>query len=98
MTPFQDITAAVAGIVLFLYGLQRFSSELQTVGGEELKSWLTRVTASRWSGFLIGALATAILQSSSAVTSLAVSLVDQTIPRARTRRAHFSRSFLRSEK
>jgi phosphate:Na+ symporter len=37
------------------------------------------VTANRWRGFLVGALATAIVQSSSAITARAVTLVDATV-------------------
>ncbi|HTP66583.1 MAG TPA: hypothetical protein VMJ66_14420, partial [Geobacteraceae bacterium] len=70
MTRFQGFFAAIAAVFLFLHGLQNFSRELQTVGGESLQSWLGRVTASRWRGFAIGALATAIVQSSSAVNAL----------------------------
>jgi Na+/phosphate symporter len=76
MSTVQGLTAALSAIILFLYGLQAFSSELQVVGGDSLKSWLGRVTANRVRGFLVGALATAIVQSSSAITALAVTLVD----------------------
>jgi len=76
MTPFQGIVAALSAIVLFLYGLEGFSRELQTVGGPVLQSWLPRVTANRWIGFLIGMVATAILQSSGAIAAIAASLVD----------------------
>jgi len=76
MTPFQGPFAAVSAIILFLYGLQGFSRELQAVGGTTLQSWLGRVTANRWIGFLVGAAATAIVQSSSAITALTVTLVD----------------------
>jgi phosphate:Na+ symporter len=76
MSTLQGLTAALSAIVLFLYGLQAFSSELQIVGGDSLKSWLGRVTANRVRGFLVGAFATAIVQSSSAITALAVTLVD----------------------
>ena len=79
MTPLQGLIAALSAIVLFLYGLQGFSSELQAVGGERLRIWLGRVTSSRWSGFLVGALATAMVQSSSAITALAVTLVDAAV-------------------
>ncbi|MDR2861530.1 MAG: Na/Pi symporter [Syntrophobacterales bacterium] len=71
--------AAFAAIILFLYSLQGFSRELQIVGGEKLKVWLGKVTSNRWVGFLIGAAATAIVQSSTAVISLAVSLVDTSV-------------------
>jgi phosphate:Na+ symporter len=76
MTGLQGLIAAVSAIVLFLFGLQAFSRELQAVGGEALQSWLGRVTASRWRGFAVGALATAVVQSSSAVTALTTALVD----------------------
>jgi Na/Pi-cotransporter len=79
MTTFRIIMAAFAAIILFLYSLQGFSRELQTVGGEKLKLWLGRVTANRWVGFLIGAVATAVVQSSTAVISLSVSLVDAAV-------------------
>src|SRR5215471_8478126 len=79
MTPFQGLFAAVSAVVLFLYGLQGFSTELRAVGGEALQSWLGRVTASRWRGFAVGALATAIVQSSSAVTALTTALVDASV-------------------
>jgi phosphate:Na+ symporter len=46
------------------------------VGGPALATWLGRMTKRRWQGVLLGALATAIVQSSSAITSLAVALVD----------------------
>jgi Na/Pi-cotransporter len=76
VTPLQGLLAAVPAVVLFLYGLQGFSTELRAVGGEALQSWLGRVTASRWRGFAVGALATAVVQSSSAVTALTTALVD----------------------
>jgi hypothetical protein len=76
MSPLQGLFAAVAAVVLFLYGLQGFSHELQVIGETALQSWLGRVTASRWLGFVTGALTTAVVQSSSAVTALTAALVD----------------------
>jgi Na/Pi-cotransporter len=76
MTPLQALFAAVSAVVLFLYGLHGFSRELQAVGGTALQAWLGRVTASRWRAFAAGAMATAVVQSSSAVTALTTALVD----------------------
>lgn len=76
MTGLQALFAAFSAVVLFLYGLQNFSRELRATGGIALKSWLQRITASRWLGFMVGAAATAIVQSSSAITALTVALVD----------------------
>ncbi len=79
MTELQSFFAVVSAIVLFVYGLQGFSRELQAVGGLALKSWLRRVTENRWSGFIVGALATAVVQSSSVITSLTAALVDASV-------------------
>ena len=76
MSNFRILLAAASAIVLFLYGLQAFSQEIQTVGGAKLTEWLGRLTQSRWRALLLGAVATAIVQSSSATTSLTVALVD----------------------
>jgi len=73
------VFAAISAIVLFLHGLQGFSREVQEVGGQALQSWLARVTANRWLGFLVGAVTTAVVQSSSAITSMAAGLVDAAI-------------------
>jgi Na/Pi-cotransporter len=76
MSNFRIFLAAASAIVLFLYGLQAFSQEIQTVGGAKLTEWLGRLTQSRWRALLLGAVATAIVQSSSATTALTVALVD----------------------
>jgi phosphate:Na+ symporter len=76
MSNLKILFAAISAIALFLYGLEGFSRELQAVGGETLRKWLGRLTKSRWRGVVLGAVATAIIQSSSAVTSLTVALVD----------------------
>jgi len=76
MSNLKILFAAISAIALFLYGLEGFSREIQAVGGETLRKWLGRLTKSRWRGVLLGSVATAIIQSSSAVTSLTVALVD----------------------
>ena len=76
MSNVRILLAVVSAIVLFLYGLGAFSQEIQRVGGEVLRKWLGRLTDSRWRGVLLGIVATAIVQSSSAVTSLTAALVD----------------------
>jgi phosphate:Na+ symporter len=76
MSNLRILFAAISAIVLFLYGLEAFGREIQSVGGETFRKWLGRLTESRWRGVVLGIVATAIIQSSSAVTSLAVVLVD----------------------
>lgn len=76
MSEFQIALSVLATVVLFLYGLQSFSQEVQHQGRERLRDALARLTGNRYSGFLLGAVFTALVQSSSAVSSLAVSLVN----------------------
>jgi phosphate:Na+ symporter len=76
MSNFKILLTAISAIVLFLYGLEGFSQEIQRVGGAAFSHLLRRLTESRWRGVLLGAVATAIVQSSSAITSLTVALVD----------------------
>ncbi len=76
MSNLRILFAAISAIVLFLYGLEAFSREIQAVGGETFRKWLGRLTESRWRAVVLGIVATAVIQSSSAVTSLTVALVD----------------------
>ena len=76
METFNVFISTLAAIVLFLYSLSGFSKELQEAGAEKLPLWLGRITGHRLSGFGLGVLLTALIQSSSAVTSITVSLVD----------------------
>jgi phosphate:Na+ symporter len=76
MSNLKILLASTAAIVLFLYGLEGFGHEIQRAGGATLNKWLVKLTETRWRGVLLGAAATAIVQSSSAVTSLTVALVD----------------------
>lgn len=76
MDTLDFLVAVFATVILFLYGLQSFSREVQTLGADRLQSTLRRLTGNRMSGFLLGAGFTALVQSSSAVTALSVALVD----------------------
>jgi phosphate:Na+ symporter len=76
MSNLRILLASTSAIVLFLYGLESFSREIQRAGGATLNKWLGELTKSRWRGVLLGAVATAMVQSSSAVTSLTAPLVD----------------------
>jgi Na/Pi-cotransporter len=76
MSNFRVLLSIASAVVLFLYGLAAFSHEVQEVGGEALRKWLGRLTEKRWRAILLGGVATAIIQSSSAVTSLTVALVE----------------------
>jgi len=76
MNIFNTLVAIMAMISLFLFSLRGFSKQLQTLGSDKMQVWLGKITSNRFSGFLLGAMLTAIIQSSSAVTSITVALVD----------------------
>jgi phosphate:Na+ symporter len=76
MTLFNTLIAIVAMISLFLFSLRGFSKQLQKLGAERMKIWLGKITRNRFSGLLLGAVITAVIQSSSAVSSITIALVD----------------------
>ena len=68
--------AGLTAIILFIFGLENFSAEIQQISGERFRKFLTRATSIPLLGLLIGALVTAVIQSSSATSVIAVSLVN----------------------
>jgi len=69
----------LGGIVLFLFGMTLLGEHLRELSGGRAERALRRVTDSRGRGLLLGFAVTAVVQSSSAVTVLAVSLADAEI-------------------
>lgn len=76
MSYFQTLIIVFATIALFLYGLKSFSEEVKKLSTEKLQSLISKVTRYSISGFILGAVLTSIIQSSSAVSSITVALVD----------------------
>lgn len=76
MSLLQTLIAVLATISLFLYGLNGFSKEVRDIGSDYFKVLLGKITRNRFGGFGLGILLTAIIQSSSAVSSITVALVD----------------------
>jgi len=66
----------VGGLTLFLYGVSRLSGALQDAAGEKVRAALGRFTTNRLSAVGTGAVATAILESSSVTTVMVVALVN----------------------
>ncbi len=73
---FTDITGLLGGLALFLYGMQMMSSGLESAAGNKMKQILEKLTANRFLGVLVGAVITAIIQSSSATTVMVVGFVN----------------------
>lgn len=66
----------LGGLALFLYGMQMMSAGLEAAAGDRMKSILERLTANRFLGVLVGAVITAVIQSSSATTVMVVGFVN----------------------
>ena len=63
------------GLALFIYGMNFMSEGLQKAAGEKMKSILALLTRNVFIGVLAGAAATAVLQSSGAVTVMVIGFV-----------------------
>ena len=68
-------TGLVGGLALFLFGMERMATALKAVAGDRMRDILARLTTNRFAGVATGALATAVIQSSSVTTVLVVGFV-----------------------
>lgn len=73
---FTYVMELLGGLALFLYGMQMMSTGLEDAAGNRMKVILEKLTANRFVGVLVGALITAIIQSSSATTVMVVGFVN----------------------
>ena len=71
-----EIFGLLGGLALFLYGMQMMSTGLETAAGNKMKKILEKLTGNRIKGVLIGALITAVINSSSATTVMVVGFVN----------------------
>lgn len=76
-----DVLSLIGGLALFLYGMNIMGNGLEKLGGGKLEKILERLTSNPVKGVLLGALVTAIIQSSSATTVMVVGFVNSGIMR-----------------
>ncbi|MBQ6530523.1 MAG: Na/Pi symporter, partial [Clostridia bacterium] len=69
----------LGGLAMFLYGMNVMGDGLKKLGGSKLESILEKLTKNRIMGVLLGAVVTAIIQSSSATTVMVVGFVNSGI-------------------
>jgi len=69
------IILILAGLGLFLYGINLMSTSLKTLAGNKLKIIIEKSTNSPLKGILVGIVITVLIQSSSGTTALVVGLV-----------------------
>lgn len=70
------ILGLLGGLALFLYGMQMMSDGLEKLAGDRMKKILEKLTSNRFLGVLVGAVITAVIQSSSATTVMVVGFVN----------------------
>lgn len=71
-----NLFSMLGGLALFLYGMNMMSNGLEMAAGNKMKTILEKLTSNRILGVLVGALVTAIIQSSSATTVMVVGFVN----------------------
>ncbi len=71
-----EIFGLLGGLALFLYGMQMMSDGLEAAAGNRMKKILEKLTSNRFLGVVVGAVITAVIQSSSATTVMVVGFVN----------------------
>lgn len=71
----QIVFGLLGGLAVFIFGMNMMSECLQKAAGEKMKTILSLLTKNPVLGVLAGALTTAVLQSSSATTVMAIGFV-----------------------
>ena len=72
------ILSLTGGLALFLYGMNIMGGSLEKISGGRLERLLERLTSQTILAVLLGAAVTAVIQSSSATTVMAVGFVNAT--------------------
>lgn len=76
MAFFWNLLSLLGGLSLFLFGMNLMGQGLEKRAGARLKDFLARLTSNRFRALLLGIAVTALIQSSSAVTVMAVGFVN----------------------
>lgn len=85
MSSFQILMYAFGGMAIFLYGIYIMGDALKGLAGNRLRTIIEKSTNKVWKGILVGFVLTAIIQSSSGLTAIVISLIAaglMTLPQA----------------
>ena len=74
-----NIFSLLGGLGFFLFGMSLLGDGLKRVAGSKLETILEKLTSTTFKGVLLGALVTAVIQSSSATTVMVVGFVNSGI-------------------
>ena len=75
----SSIIALLGGLGLFLFGMKYMGEGLELAAGPKMKDLLEKLTRNRVMGFLLGALVTIVIQSSSATTVMVMGFINAEI-------------------
>lgn len=73
---YEELFLFAGGLGMFIYGMQIMSQGLENAAGNKMKSLLEVLTKNKLMGVALGALITAVIQSSSATTVMVVGFVN----------------------
>ena len=73
------VLTMLGGLAMFLYGMDAMGDGLSKVSGGKMEQILEKLTSNKLKGVLLGALVTAVIQSSSATTVMVVGFVNSGI-------------------
>lgn len=76
MTGITTVLSLLSGVALFLFGMTLMGEGLQRVAGKSLERTLYKLTSTPIRGVMLGAVVTAVIQSSSATTVMVVGFVN----------------------
>ena len=72
----QLVLGIVSAVILFLFAIENLGREFQRLAVEEFRKKISKLLKNRFLGALVGAISTALVQSSTAITSVAIILVN----------------------
>ena len=76
MEVYECILSLIAGVGVFILAMKLMSNSLNELAGEKMKTLLAKIAGNRIKGVLMGALVTAVIQSSSATTVMVIGFVN----------------------
>lgn len=75
----NSIISLLGGLGAFLFGMKYMGEGLELAAGPKMKDLLEKLTRNRFIGFLLGALVTVVIQSSSATTVMVMGFINAEI-------------------
>ena len=79
MEIYECVLALIGGVGVFILAMKLLSDSLTEIAGDRMKTLLEKIAGNRIKGVLVGALTTAVIQSSSATTVMVIGFVNANV-------------------